>query len=101
MSSINDLRPHSSRNLNHRSDSKQFTEKLNKRKEDPLSESDDLEVQQFMQIGDLSDQPVDRLRFECMRNFGFPEEYISRVLAKNEASYCLAGYFLLGEDQNY
>jgi hypothetical protein len=34
-------------------------------------------------------------------DFGYPEEYVQVSLMENEANYCLAGYYLLGEDQKY
>lgn len=34
-------------------------------------------------------------------NFGYKYEYVEKVLRDNDANYCLAGYYLLGIDQNY
>ena len=44
---------------------------------------------------------IDLRRMQTLVNFGYPEEYVKFSLTENEASYCLAGYYLLGEDQNY
>ena len=44
---------------------------------------------------------LDEARMQTLINFGYPEEYVRFCLIENEACYCLAGYYLLGEDQNY
>jgi len=36
-----------------------------------------------------------------MANLGYPIEYVRTTLRSNDANYCLAGYYLLGIDQNY
>ena len=45
--------------------------------------------------------PLDETRLKTLVDFGYPEEYVRFCLLENEACYCLAGYYLLGEDQNY
>lgn len=37
-------------------------------------------------------------RIKCLIQLGYPEDYVLKILISNEASYCLACYFLLGED---
>ena len=44
---------------------------------------------------------VDEARVKTLVRLGFPPEHVDRVLQRNDASYCLAAYFLLGEDQQY
>jgi len=45
--------------------------------------------------------PLDETRIQILVDFGYPEEYVRFCLLENEACYCLAGYYLMGEDQNY
>lgn len=90
-SSVNDLRPHSSRNMG-RSDQRFFAA------DDPnlvsLTADDEHHSKDEM-------ESVDEARVKTLVRLGFPQEYVSHVLQRNEASYALAGYFLLGEDQQY
>lgn len=44
---------------------------------------------------------LDEKRMQTLIDFGYPEDYVRFCLLENEACYCLAGYYLLGEDQNY
>ena len=44
---------------------------------------------------------LDEFRVRILENFGFPREYVLMSVQENEANYCLAGYYLLGIDQNY
>ena len=41
---------------------------------------------------------IDEARARCLVEFGYPEEYVRHCLAANKAEYCLAAYYLLGED---
>jgi len=96
-SSGNDLRPHSSRNFKNRSDrSRKVFSKAEQ------SESD-LDNQSFGNqfFADDEDQHFDEARIKCITHLGYPPEYVRSCLQRNEASYCLAGYSLLGEDQQY
>lgn len=100
--SVNDLRPHSSRNFKNRSDQR-GSHKLFGKGRTEQTESEDLDNQsigdQF--LGDEEEQPVDDRRLKCLVQLGYPEEYVRFCLRRGDASYCLAGYFLLGEDQQY
>jgi hypothetical protein len=40
----------------------------------------------------------DEERVRVMTNLGYPVDYVRKTLKKNEANYCLAGYYLLGID---
>lgn len=44
---------------------------------------------------------MDPYRVQTLVNFGYPEDYVRFCLIENEACYCLAAYYLLGEDQKY
>jgi len=44
---------------------------------------------------------LDEKRVQTLVHFGYPEDYVRFCLLENEACYCLAAYYLLGEDQNY
>lgn len=49
----------------------------------------------------MQEGQFDEARIKTLINFGYPEEYIRYCLAENESCYCLATYYLLGEDQRY
>ena len=49
----------------------------------------------------FADAVLDEKRMQTLIDFGYPEDYVRFCLLENEACYCLAGYYLLGEDQNY
>lgn len=104
--SVNDLRPQSSRNLNKPSGDLLKYEIEQRIKEGKLAESEASEdygleesVESFhgIGIGGAGDEP-DEHRLQTLINFGYPEDYVRYCLAENEANYCMATYFLLGED---
>lgn len=98
--SVNDLRPHSSRNLKNRSDQRGSHKMFGKGRTEQTES--DLENESFgNQFFADDEQPVDETRLKCLLRLGYPEEYVRFCLRKGDASYCLAGYFLLGEDQQY
>ena len=52
-------------------------------------------------LGEADQEELDYLdeeRIDCLVKFGYPEEYVRYCLINNEASYCLASYYLIGED---
>ena len=102
--SINDLRPHSSRNMSKPSGGIEFGDELEKlkkgirradfsqSKEGP-SDTDSVHGIGVPGVGEM----LDPLRVQTLVNFGFPDDYVRYCLLENEARYCLAGYFLMGE----
>ena len=44
---------------------------------------------------------VDDSRVKILCDFGYPKDHVVTTVMDNEANYCLAGYYLLGIDQNY
>lgn len=103
--SINDLRPHSSRNMSKPSGGIEFGEELEKLKKgmrdndysqskgDP-SDTDSVHGIGVPGVGEM----LDPARVQTLINFGYPDDYVRYCLLENEASYCLSGYFLLGEN---
>ena len=100
-SSINDLRPHSSRNLNRSVGGNDFGMNSNKYTGHRTHEDgDDVELTASLGEGDPDViAQLDEERIKCLCRLGYPEDYIRFALTNNEASYCLSAYFLLGEDQ--
>ena len=100
--SVNDLRPHSSRNFKNRSDQR-GSHKMFARGRTEQTESEELDNQSFGNqfFGDDEEQALDENRVRCLVQLGYPEDYVRFCLRRGDASYCLAGYFLLGEDQQY
>jgi hypothetical protein len=107
--SVNDLRPMSSRNDTERGRKNLKMEidrrvKEGKRIETEMTEEADFgdETSDNNGIGVNADgSNLDHERVQTLVNFGYNEEYVRLSLMENEASYCLAGYYLLGEDQKY
>ena len=50
-------------------------------------------------FGDDEEKKLDESRVKCLVRLSFPESYVRSCLLKGEASYCLAAYFLLGDNQ--
>ena len=44
---------------------------------------------------------IDEQRVQSLLNFGYPEDYVRFCLSETESCYCMATYYLLGEDQRY
>jgi hypothetical protein len=104
--SFNDLRPQSSRNAN--KPSGEFKNEIAKRiREGKMieSETDDYGIEDSVESIPTAEmikaRALDENRITTLKNFGYPEDYIRFCLAENESCYCLATYFLLGEDQRY
>ena len=92
----------SSRNL------KQEKEDFKKEIEKKIKEGKRMETESDFEYGeessdtgfgfDGSGDPVDQGRIQTLIDFGYPEEYVHYCILENEANYCLAAYYLLGED---
>lgn len=44
---------------------------------------------------------MDMARVEVLVAMGYPQDYVEATVGSKHANYCLAGYLLLGIDQNY
>ena len=96
-SSINDLRPHSSRNMNRSAGGNDFGMNSNRYSGHRLGEEIDNDLSASLgEQGAEEMAQLDESRIRSLQYFGYPEEYITFCLQNNEASYCLACYFLLG-----
>lgn len=108
--SIDGLRPMSSRNLNKpNSRDNIFKKEIDKRVKEGRRLDSELTGEE--DYGEESTDSViglggagrdgghpDLSLVQTLINFGYPEDYLRFCLSEGEASYCLAAYYLLGED---
>ena len=107
-SSADELRPQSSRNRERPSGDRMFKNEIDKRvKEGKQFESEATDAEEYG-LEDSADShqgldgaEVDEERINTLMKFGYPEAYVRYCLVEGEACYCMAAYYLLGEDQRY
>ena len=107
--SIDGLRPMSSRNMNKPGSRENiFKKEIDKRVKEgrrldsELTQEEDYGEESNESVIGLSAAPggahPDLALVQTLINFGYPEDYLRFCLSEGDASYCLAAYYLLGED---
>lgn len=105
--SIDGLRPMSSRNMNKPGSRENvFKKEIDKRVKEGRRLDSELTGEE--DYGEESTDSViglagvaggpDLALVQTLINFGYPEDYLRFCLSEGDASYCLAAYYLLGED---
>jgi hypothetical protein len=100
--SVNDLRPHSSRNMNKPSGNNMFGEDYKRNMES--DNMDDMDIDQESTdslVGVFPGNQIDNNTVNVLVNFGYTEEYVRQILTENVSCYCNAAYILYNLDQNY
>ena len=75
-------------------------EEINRNKNEGLDLDEEL-VRTYEAFQNKFKSGLDEEKIDKLIQFGYPREFIQKVLDENEPNYCTAGYYLMLLDQNY